>query len=109
MTTGQHSQHWIKTGIGSVLHQPSLQPVHEAPLEECRLKLSMHYYLKTRACIDNPAHHALHEFDGTTRELYVPKPNGRGGMARPPAYPIGLKVEAAMASVEIKAESVCPW
>ena len=110
-TTGQHPQHWIKTGIGSVLHQPSLQPyteANEAPLEERHLKLSMHYYLKTRAFIDNPAHHALHEFDGTTREQYVPKPNGRGGMTRPPAYPIGLKVEAAMASAEIKVESVCP-
>ena len=32
---------------------------HKAPLEESRLKLSMHYYVKTRACIDNPAHHAL--------------------------------------------------
>ena len=68
----------------------------------------MHYYLKTRAFIDNPAHHALHEFDGTTRELYVPEPNGRGGMMLPPAYPICLKVEAAMDSVEIKVESVCP-
>ena len=38
---------------------------NEAPLEERQLKLSMHYYLKTRACIDNPAHHALHEFDQT--------------------------------------------
>ena len=56
---------------------------NEAPLEECRLKLSMHYYLKTRACIDNPAHHALHEFDRTTRGLYAPRPNGRGGMTRP--------------------------
>ena len=28
LTTGQHPQHWIKTGIGSVLHQPSLQSVH---------------------------------------------------------------------------------
>ena len=37
--------------------------VNEAPLEEYRLKLSMHYYLKTRACIYNPAHHSLHEFD----------------------------------------------
>ena len=27
-TTGQHSQLWIETGIGSVLYQPSLQPVH---------------------------------------------------------------------------------
>ena len=40
---------------------------NEARLEERRLKLSMHYYLKTRACIGNPAHHALHEFVGTTR------------------------------------------
>ena len=55
---------------------------NEAPLEERRLKLSMHYYVKTRACIDNPAHHALHEFDRTTRDLYA---NGRGGMTRPPA------------------------
>ena len=30
-----------------------------APLEERRLRLSMHYYVKTRACIDNRAHHAL--------------------------------------------------
>ena len=77
---------------------------NEAPLEERRLKLSMHYYMKTRAFIDSPAHHALHEFDGTTRELYVPKPNGRGGMTRLPAYPIGLKVETAMASAAIKVE-----
>ena len=39
---------------------------NEAPLEERRLKLSMPYYVKTRACIDNPAYHALHEFDRTT-------------------------------------------
>ena len=81
---------------------------NEAPLEECRLKLSMHYYVKTRACIDSPAHHALHEFDRTTRDLYAPRPNGRGGMTRPPAPPIGLKVEEAMTSAEINAELVCP-
>ena len=68
----------------------------------------MHYYVKTRACIDNPAHHALHEFDRTTRDLYAPRPNGRGGMTRPPAPPIGLKVEEAMTSAEINAELVCP-
>ena len=81
---------------------------NEAPFEERRLKLSMHYYVKTRACIDNPAHHALHEFDRTTRDLYAPRPNGRGGMTRPPAPPIGLKVEEAMTSAEINAELVCP-
>ena len=42
---------------------------NEAPLEERRLKLSMHYYVKTRACIDNLAHHALHHFDRTTRDI----------------------------------------
>ena len=45
---------------------------NEAPLEERRLKLSMHYYVKTHACIDRPVHHALHEFDRTTRDLYAP-------------------------------------
>ena len=81
---------------------------NEAPLEERRLKLSMHYYVKTRACIDNPAHHALHEFDRTTRYLYTPRPNGRGGMTRLPAPPIGIKVEEAITSAEINAELVCP-
>ena len=81
---------------------------NEAPLEERRLKLSMHYYVKIRACIDNPAHHALHEFDRTTRNLYAPRPNGRGGMTRPLAPPIGLKVEEAMTYAEINAELVCP-
>ena len=55
----------------------------KAPLEECQLKLSSHCYLKTRACIDNPAHHVLHEFDQTTRDLYAPRPNRAGGMTRP--------------------------
>ena len=81
---------------------------NKAPLEERRLKLSMHYYVKTRACIDNRAHHALHELDRTTRDLYAPWLNGRGGMTRPPAHPIGLKVEEAMTSAEINAELVCP-
>ena len=64
---------------------------NEAPLEERLLKLSMHYYVKTRACIDNPAHYALHEFDRTTRDLYAPRPNGRGGMTRPRPLPLVSK------------------
>ena len=71
-------------------------------------KLSMHNHVKTRACIDDPAHHALQEFYRTTRVLYAPRPNGRGGMTRSPAPPIGLKVEEAMTSAEINAEFVCP-
>ena len=27
-TTGQHSQLWAETGIGSILYQPSVQPIH---------------------------------------------------------------------------------
>ena len=81
---------------------------NEAPLEERRLKLSMNYYMKTRVCTDNPAHHALNEFDPTTRALYLPRPNGKGWMTRPPAQPIGLKVEEAMTSAEIDVETVCP-
>ena len=81
---------------------------NETPLEERRLKLSMHYYLKTRACTDNPAHYALHEFDPTTRNLYLSKPNGKGGMTRPPTQPVGLKLEEALTSAEIDAEMVCP-
>ena len=71
---------------------------NEAPLEESRLKLSMHCYMKTRACTENPAHHALHEFDPTIRDLYLPRLNGRGGTARPPTQPIVLKLEEAMTS-----------
>ena len=81
---------------------------NEAPLEERRLKLSMNYYLKSRACTDNPAYHALHEFDPNTRDLYLPRPNGKGGMTQPPTKPIGLKIEEAMTSAEIDVETVCP-
>ena len=81
---------------------------NEPPLEERRLKLSMNYYLKTRACTYNPGHHALHEFDPTKRDMYLPRPNRKEGMTRPPVQPIGLKVEETMASAEIDLETVCP-
>ena len=71
------------------------------PLEERWLKLAMHYYLKTRAGDDNPAHHALHEFDWTTSDLYPRGPNRRRGMTRPPTPAVGHKVEADMASTEL--------
>ena len=102
---------WLRLALGEFCTSPvsSLYTeANEAPSEERRLKLSMHYHVKTRACIDNPAHHALHEFDRTTRDLYAPMPNGRGGITRPPVPPIGLKVEEAMTSAEINAELVCP-
>ena len=40
--------------------------------------------------------------------LYLPRPNGKGGMIQPPTQPIGLKVEEAMTSAEIDVETVCP-
>ena len=80
----------------------------DAPLEENRLNLPMHYYQKTRACTENPVYDALHEFDQTTRDLYLHRPNGRGGMTRLPTQPVGLKVEEAMASAEINAKLAWP-
>ena len=101
----------LRLALGAVCTSPvsSLySEANEAPLEERQLKLSVNYYVKTRACIDNPAHHALHAFDRTTRDLYAPRPNGSVGMTRTPAPPIGIKVEEAMTSAEVNAELVCP-
>ena len=81
---------------------------NKAPLEERRLKLSMHYYVKTCACIDNPAHHALHEFDRTTKSFICSQAKWKRRHDPTPAPPIGLKVEEAMTSAEINAELVCP-
>ena len=94
----------LRLALGAICTSPVSNlytEANEAPLEERRLKLSMHYYVKTRACIDNQAHHALHIFDQNTRDVYAPRPNGRGGMTQPLAPPIGLKVEEAMTSAEI--------
>ena len=66
------------------------------------------YYLKSRANPDNPAHRALHKFDQSTRDLYTSRPNGRGGMSRPPRRPIGLKVEEAMTNAEIDTNIISP-
>ena len=99
-TTGHHLYFGIETGIGSILHQPSVQPVHRGQRSSVggTSVKAVHalYYLKTHTCINNPAHHALHEFNQTTRDSYAPKPNGKGGMTRPQAAPIGFKVEEAM-------------
>ena len=65
----------------------------------------MDYYLKTRACTYK---HVLHEFHPTTRYLYLPRPNGKGGMTWSLAQPIGLQLEEAMTSAEIDPEMVCP-
>ena len=99
-----HLEHFAPAQSPACTRRPT-----KTPLEERRLKLSMHYYLKTRTCTDNPAHYALHEFDPTTRDLYLSKPNGKGGMTRAPTQPVGLKVEGALTSAEIDAEWSAPW
>ena len=81
----------LRLVMGAFCTSPVSTEANEAPLEKCCLKLSMHYYLKTRACTSNQAYHVLHEFDGTTRDLYVPRPNGRGNMTGPRTCLIGLK------------------
>ena len=70
-----HSIHnsGLRLALGAFCTSPTSSlytEANETPLEERRLKLSMHYYLKTRACVDNPAYHALHEFNRTTRDLH---------------------------------------
>ena len=57
--------------------------------------------LKTRACTSNQAYHALHEFDGTTRDLYVPRPNGRGNMTGPRTCLISPKKTVCIGSLLI--------
>ena len=81
---------------------------NKAPLEERRLKLPMHYYLKNpclhrQSCTSCPA-----RIWWNHKRTVCPLAKWERGMTRPPAYPIGLKVEATMASVEIKVKWVCP-
>ena len=80
---------------------------NKAPSGECRLKLSMHNYLKTSACIDIPAHYALNESDWTTKFI-CPQAKWERSHDKTPTPPIALKVEAAMTSAEINAELICP-
>ena len=110
-TTWQHPQRWTKTGTRSILHQPSFQYVHRGQRSSSggTSVEAVHELLSENSCCTNyPAHPALHEFGPTTRDLYLSKPNRKGGMTRPPNQPIGLKVEKALTSAEIDAEMVCP-
>ena len=83
------------SGLGLALGAFCTSPVSSlcreasgAPLEERQLELSMHYYVRARACINNPAHRALHEFDQTTGDLCAPGLGGGGGMTRPRPLPL---------------------
>ena len=68
----------------------------------------MHYFLKIRANPDNPAYSAMNKFDQATKQLYTARPNGRGGMIRPPIAPVGLRMKAVMKEVEIDTSRMCP-
>ena len=81
---------------------------NEPPLEERRLKLSMHYFLKICAMPDNPAYLAMNKFDRSTKQLYKVRPNGRGGMIRPPTAPVGLRMKAAMKEADIDTSKISP-
>ena len=59
------------------------------------------FELKTRACTSNQAYHALHEFERTTRDLYVPRPNGRGNMTGPRTCLISPKKTVCIGSLLI--------
>ena len=110
--TGQHPRLWIENSIGSALHQPSLQLVHKdkwSSFGATRSKtvnalLSENLCLLLQSSTSCPAWicwNRLHEFDGTARELCL-QAKWERGMTRLPTYTISLKVEAAMASAEIK-------
>ena len=81
---------------------------NEPPLEERRLKLSMNYFLKICAMPDNPAYLAMNKFDRSTKQLYKVRPNGRGGMIRPPTAPVGLRMKAAMKEADIDTSKISP-
>ena len=81
---------------------------NEPPLEERRLKLSMHYFFKICAMPDNPAYLAMDKFDRSTKQLYKVRPNGRGGMIRPPTAPVGLRMKAAMKEADIDTSKISP-
>ena len=108
----QHPKCWAKTGTRGILQQPSLQYVHGGQRSSFggTSVEAVHELLSENLspCTDNPAQHTLHEFDPTTRDLYLPRPNGKAGMRKPPAQPIGLKIQGAMTSAEIDVGTVCP-
>ena len=81
---------------------------NEPPLEERRLKLSMHYFFKICAMPDNPAYLAMNKFDRSTKQLYKVRPNCRGGMTRPPTAPVGLRMKAAMKEADIDTSKISP-
>ena len=89
----------------------SVQPVHRGQWSSfggTSVK-AVHALLCENSCLHwQSSTSSLHKCDQTTRDLYAPRPNGRGGMAWPPAPPVGLKVEEAMNCAEINAELVCP-
>ena len=110
-TTGQHPQHWIKTGAWSILHQPSLQffyaetkklPWRSAGWSCPWITISKHVpALKFR--------HIMPCMNSTKPpEICMPQAKWARRYSRPPTRPVGLRVEAAVASAEINVDLICP-
>ena len=73
---------WLALGVFCTSPVPSVYTqTNESSLEERRIKLFMHYYLKHRACIDNPTNQVMRELDQTSRGQYAP--GQMGEEARP--------------------------
>ena len=70
------------------------------------VELLLHYYLKTRACIDNPAHHAHMNLNDKRYVSPLAKWKRRHDATSNPT--LSLKLEAAMTFAEIDVESVWP-
>ena len=103
------------TGLRLVLGALCTNPVwslyiveNEPPLEECRLKLSMHYFLKICEMPGNPAYLTMKMLGRATKQLYKVRPNGRGGMIQPPMAPVGIWMKATMKEADINTCKICP-
>ena len=70
--------------------------------------LGSHWLLLLKICAmpDNPAYLAMNKFDRSTKQLYKVRPNGRGGMIRPPTAPVGLRMKAAMKEADIDTSKI---
>ena len=111
VTTGQHPQHWIKTGTWSILHQPSLQFVcwDQWSSSGGTSAKAVHELLSQNTC--------LHWKSGTSCPVRI-RPNHQRSVCSQakwarrhvptPTRPVGLRVEAAVASAEINVDLICP-
>ena len=83
------------TGLRLALRQPpSLQSARGCQWSYFGASAkAVHAVLFQNKCLhDNPAHHTLHDFRQTARNIYYPMPNETGDMTRYPTRPVGLNI-----------------